>query len=69
VAFKVSDIDYETQQRLLAMLPQLMIVFVNRAGGHIDIPVKEIDGTGEYVLAMGTSPDHFTFTVYKKKDF
>lgn len=68
MAFKLSDIDYETQQRVNAMLPQLLIVFVNRAGGSIDIPVEEINDTGEYVLAMGTEPDHFTFKVYKKKD-
>lgn len=68
MAFKVSDIDYETQQRLMAMLPQLLIVFVNRAGGKIDIPVDEVNDTGEFILAMGVEENHFSFSVHNKKD-
>lgn len=44
-----------------AMLQQLLIVFVKRAGGSIDIPVSEIDGTAGDVLGFQVLPDGNTF--------
>jgi hypothetical protein len=35
-----------------AMKLQLLIVLVNRLGGKVEIPVQEIDATGQYLLGM-----------------
>lgn len=51
-----------------AMLQQLLIVLVKRAGGSIDVPVEEIDGTGQDMLGFQVMPDGKTlhFEVSRK---
>lgn len=51
-----------------AMLGQLLIVLVNRAGGSIEIPIAEIDGTGRFNLSMQLNEQarSFTFVVGEK---
>lgn len=51
------------------MLPQLLILLVNRLGGRITIPVDEIDGTGKFLLAMRFNADkrEFYFEAVKKQ--
>lgn len=44
-----------------AMLQQLLIALVKRAGGKLAVPVKEIDDTGGYMLAMRVDYDTGTF--------
>ncbi len=53
---------------LEAMKGQLLIVLVNRLGGKIDIPVAEIDGTGQFMLGVEVDQTTgvFTFTASKK---
>ena len=31
---------------------QLLIVCINRLGGSIELPVSEVDGTGEFIMSM-----------------
>lgn len=64
----ISDLSYEHQQAINAMLPQLLIVLVNRLGGAVDIPVGEIDGTGKFNMAMQVDNErrYFRFVVRKK---
>lgn len=52
-----------------AMLQQLLIVMVKRSGGHINVPVSEIDATSQDTLAMQLLPDRqtFCFTVKPKQ--
>lgn len=51
-----------------AMKGQLLIVLVNRLGGAIDIPVAEIDGTGEFNLSMAIDENrNFHFQTGRKK--
>jgi hypothetical protein len=38
---------------LRRMLPQLVIVLINRLGGEFVIPVAEIDGTHPYLMSFG----------------
>lgn len=51
-----------------AMLQQLLIVLVKRAGGSVNIDVSEIDGTGQDMLGFQILPDQrtFHFAVSKK---
>lgn len=58
----------EHAHALQLMLEQLLIVFVKRAGGSIEIPVSEIDNTGQDLLAFKTVPEKnsFYFEVQKK---
>lgn len=51
-----------------AMLQQLLIVFVKRAGGSVNVPVSEVDGTGGDMLSFQVMPDQKTlhFAVSKK---
>jgi hypothetical protein len=51
-----------------AMKGQMLIVLVNRLGGHVEIPVDEIDGTGAFNLSMKLDADKrvFTFVTGKK---
>lgn len=51
-----------------AMLQQLLIVLIKRAGGTVNIPVAEIDDTGHDMLAMQLLPDGqtFSFSVQRK---
>lgn len=37
---------------LKAMNMQMLIVLVNRLGGKVSVPVKEIDDTGQWLLGM-----------------
>ncbi len=62
----IKDLSYAHQQAIEAMKSQLLIVLVNRLGGSVDIPVKEIDGTGAFNLAMSLNGDVFHFEVLKK---
>jgi len=66
--FSINDISYDHQQAINAMLPQLLIVLLNRLGGKLDIPVAEIDSTGKYVVAMKADPitREFHFEVQEK---
>jgi hypothetical protein len=47
---------------------QLLIVLVKRLGGTIDLPVAEIDDTGQNMLAFSVDPvtKTFHFEVSKK---
>jgi hypothetical protein len=51
-----------------AMKGQLLIAFVNRLGGQVEIPVDEVDGTGVFNLSMKIDADKrvFTFSTGKK---
>jgi hypothetical protein len=51
-----------------AMKSQLLIVFVRRLGGRIDIPISEVDATGNYALAFSADLENkiFHFEVVKK---
>lgn len=46
---------------------QLLIVFLRRLGGVVDIPVAEIDNTGGYVGAFRIQNGIFHFEVRKKQ--
>jgi len=43
------------------MLPQLLIVFLKRLGGKLDIPVAEVDDTGQDLFAFSADPKTRTF--------
>ena len=45
---------------------QLLIVFLKRLGGNIDIPVTEIDDTGQDTLSMSVNKGVFHFEINKK---
>ena len=47
---------------------QLLIVFLNRLGGEIEVPVSEVDGTGEYTLSLSVDQKRrsVTFKTSKK---
>lgn len=55
------DIPGDLQDALRQMLPQLLIVLVQRAGGELSIPVPEIDGTGGVNLTMEHDPANNAF--------
>ena len=46
---------------------QLLIVFVNRAGGKVSIPADEIDDTGQFMCSMQVIDRVFHFTLEKKQ--
>jgi len=46
------DFSQPHSDALEAMKNQLLIVLINRLGGKVRIPVREIDDTGRYLLAM-----------------
>lgn len=51
-----------------AMLQQLLIALVKRAGGTLAIPVEEIDGTGGDLLAFRIDENRtFHFEVQRKQ--
>lgn len=52
-----------------AMLGQLLICFVNRNKGTVRMPVKEVDGTGGYLLTMelDAHKGEFIFRTEKKQ--
>lgn len=47
---------------------QLLIAFLRRLGGTVEIPVKEVDETGRYCLAFRVDPASrvFHFTLKQK---
>lgn len=46
---------------------QLLIVLLNRLGGNADIPVSEIDNTGQFVVYLRLNENRvFEFRVEKK---
>lgn len=50
------------------MLPQLLIVFLKRLGGKLDVPVSEIDNTGQDLFAFSINPETriFHFEIRRK---
>jgi hypothetical protein len=48
------------------MKDQLLLVLIARLGGTIDVPVEEIDGTGDRVLLMSLKGRSFHFELRKK---
>jgi len=46
---------------------QLLIVFLRRLGGTVDIPVAEVDATGGYLGAMSISDGVFHFELRRKQ--
>ena len=45
---------------------QLLIVFLKRLGGALDIPVAEVDDTGQDMLAFSVRDGIFHFETRKK---
>lgn len=45
---------------------QLLIVFIKRLGGVVDIPVAEVDDTGGDLVAFSVSDGVFHFEIRKK---
>ena len=45
---------------------QLLIVFLKRLGGTLDIPVAEVDDTGSDMLAFSVADGVFHFETRKK---
>lgn len=58
----------ELAELLDEMKDQLIIVLVNRLGSDIEIPIKEIDGTGDFLLTMELNQKRqsFNFKCHKK---
>jgi hypothetical protein len=49
------------------LMPQLLIVFLKRLGGSVDIPVIEMDDTGGDLLAFRVDENKtFHFEIMKK---
>lgn len=48
---------------------QLLLVFINRLGGVVDVPVHEIDATGGLLCTLSVAPETgvFHFEVRKKQ--
>ncbi len=57
----------EHEAAIKKMLSQLLIVFVKRAGGTVDIPSAEIDATSQDLLAFKIDPETRTYTFLLKK--
>ncbi|MBE7203884.1 MAG: hypothetical protein INR70_39660 [Parafilimonas terrae] len=57
----IAELSYPHQQMVEAMKGQLLIAFVNRLGGSLEIPVEEVDGTGAFNLLFEVKPDGRTF--------
>jgi hypothetical protein len=49
------------------MKDQLLLVLIARLGGKVDIPVAEIDGTGDRMLLMSLNGRTFHFELRKKQ--
>lgn len=49
------------------MKDQLLLVLIARLGGKVDIPVAEIDGTGDRMLMMSLKGRTFHFELRKKQ--
>jgi hypothetical protein len=52
---------------LRRMLPQLLIVLIQRQGGEVTIPVDEIDGTGQYLMLMEFNEQSREFRFVNRK--
>lgn len=63
------QIDPEFAQALENMRDQLLIVFVNRMGGEVRVPVSEVDGTGGWIMKFGIDAQkgEFIFKTEKKQ--
>ena len=61
-------IDKEAAEAIESMKNQLLIVFVERLGGDIEIPVSEIDATGNKLMSMqvNAKDQSFRFVVTQK---
>ena len=49
-----------------ALKDQLLIVFLNRMGGKLSVPVAEIDATGGYTMSFNMADGVFNFTIGRK---
>jgi len=49
-----------------AFKEQLLIVFLNRLGGAVSVPVSEVDGTGGYTMSFNVVDGDFNFKVGRK---
>lgn len=47
---------------------QLLIVFLKRLGGTVNIPVTEVDDTGNEVMAFSVVDGMFHFEIQRKKE-
>ena len=57
------DAPYDVMAQMLEVMKgQLLLVFVNRLGGRIEIPVSEVDATGGWLLNMAVDQDRGVFT-------
>lgn len=63
---RLSDVSATHQMVIEAMKDQLLIVLIERLGGSVDIPVAEIDATGDRLLLMQLADRTFHFEVRKK---
>ena len=45
---------------------QLLIAFIKRLGGKVDIPVKEVDETGRYIVSFFIDDGTFHFLLSEK---
>lgn len=54
---------------IMQMLPQLLIALVKRAGNRLEVPVDEVDDTGQDLLGFKVDMDKriFIFEVRKKQ--
>jgi len=50
---KLSQLDEDMQQQVLASYPKIIKALLKRLGGRVIIPAKELDGMSIYVLSMG----------------
>ena len=55
----------EHAKLLAAMKEQLLIVFLKRLGGKVDIPIAEVDDTGHDNLAMSLRDGVFHFEILR----
>ncbi len=49
-----------------AFKEQLLIVFLNRLGGKVSIPVSEVDATGSFTLSFNVRDGVFNFQIGRK---
>ena len=49
-----------------ALKDQLLIVFLNRMGGKLSVPVAEIDATGDYTMSFNVVDGVFNFQIGRK---
>jgi hypothetical protein len=59
--------DPELYRAIEAVKDQLLIVFVNRLGGELRVPIEEVDGTGQFLLHMEVDGRGLRFRVSKKQ--